>query len=435
MNDSNYLNDVQEVLLAVLPVGPALLSIAASSLLLRLLLQQSKLKSTYDRIIFGMSVGDILLSTVCIFFPFLVPADSSRRLWAFGTDATCQGMATLYAISSASFWYSGCLSVYFLLLIRTRVPGGTIARKYEPWMHLLSVGWPLVAGIAGIPLGAYQEHRMGPGCSVVDNPIFGYLALAFPLLVGMVVITANNILIVRYVRTTFKKSSRWRTPAAQFRSQQQLGSQEQNTNISVPRSTAFAFGNRSTSSFSNLSLSSGMDLSLASGQDLGSTEPETARPARRSRISLGIPASLRFSNDFSSTSSAPSQSPADAKMQLVAEQSILYVTSIYIVWIWPLAKAIAATSGVRNEQDIYWLLLLQSIMLPLQGIFNALIYVRPRYLSRRRQYQLLESKWKSLKRVLLPRRKRKSKKGRQPPNHPYNVDDNNDTCSNLNSAS
>jgi hypothetical protein len=159
--------------LILLPILPATLSILASSTILSLV-YKSGFDTCYKRILFGLSMSDILISCTLIVQPFLLPASTSTRLWAAGNDSTCTFLGTITQLSLSVILYNGVLAFYFLLTIRFGVTERTMVRHYEPWMHAIAIGYPLVTAIAGASMNLYHEVYFWTGCWVVDYPVSCY---------------------------------------------------------------------------------------------------------------------------------------------------------------------------------------------------------------------------------------------------------------------
>merc|ERR1719343_1902254 len=72
-----------------------------------------------------------------------------------------------------------------------------------------------------------------------------------------------------------------------------------------------------------------------------------------------------------------------------ATQGFLYVASFYVTWT-PLfvIQVMGGSFGYTKEdqEKIYWLLVINAFLLPLQGLFNVFIYVRPTYTRFRARY-------------------------------------------------
>jgi Serpentine type 7TM GPCR chemoreceptor Srv len=110
------------------------------------------------------------LSIVLAVQPFLMPAATSSRLWASGNNATCTFLGTVNQMCISVILYNGMLSYYYLLSIRFGVTARTFARRFEPWMHAVAIGYPLITSIVGASMNMYSEAALWTGCTVVDYP-------------------------------------------------------------------------------------------------------------------------------------------------------------------------------------------------------------------------------------------------------------------------
>jgi len=87
----------------------------------------------------------------------------------------------------------------------------------------------------------------------------------------------------------------------------------------------------------------------------------------------------------------------------VATQASLYVAGFLICYVPSLTLRIMEGStyyDAEDEHTIFPLLVLQALLLPLQGLFNCLIYVRPSYTRSRHQYPEENMLW-TFRRALL----------------------------------
>lgn len=81
------------------------------------------------------------------------------------------------------------------------------------------------------------------------------------------------------------------------------------------------------------------------------------------------------------------------KSRQIAVQGMLYVLAFYTSWFFPSIQRIL---NLLNKPSNFALQMLDTSLLPLQGLLNALIYVRPRYLRLHRQHPDL-SRWQLLR--------------------------------------
>jgi hypothetical protein len=155
--------------IAWIPMISAPLSIVGSCCLIYLV--KSKLTSSYNRLIFAISVIDIVLSVWFAVGALPVPVESGLQ-GAHGNRATCsaQGFMTTFGILSVLL-YNVSLMVYFYLTICVGMPLNKIER-IEPFLHAVSVLLPLTAAIVGLNL---EVLNWGGGfrCGVAPSPAHG----------------------------------------------------------------------------------------------------------------------------------------------------------------------------------------------------------------------------------------------------------------------
>jgi uncharacterized membrane protein YozB (DUF420 family) len=329
-SEISSLSDAQVKVISILPIIPALGSLCASILIVTVILRSRK-RTVYRRLLLGTSCCDICQSLFTPMQAFLLPRETSQRVWAFGNDATCSMMGFMSQFTFSIFIYSTMLSFYFLLTVRYSVREETISKRIEPFMHIFAIGYPLITAIVGAIKGMYHETEISPMCWVTDYPkncgddpwdsgepckgelmawIFGGI-LIFPAMISLIV---NNALIYGHVRrTTFtaqKRSSIPIDPASQQRQRREVDSQTQ-------------------------------------------------------------------------------------RVREVAIQAFLYVFAFLITYIWTILLRLLESAGfdAEDENSIYFLLVLQSALYPSQGVWNMLVYVRPKYSRCRRDFPFESKVW------------------------------------------
>eukprot|EP00980_Cylindrotheca_fusiformis_P006834 scaffold1429_cov110-Cylindrotheca_fusiformis.AAC.6 len=91
----------------------------------------------------------------------------------------------------------------------------------------------------------------------------------------------------------------------------------------------------------------------------------------------------------------------------VGKQSFSYVAVYFLCFGWSFALNILARQQYEYENDaesvFLPLLILQSIFLPAQGLFNAIIFFRPKYLNNRKEYSKETRRW-CMRRALFGKR-------------------------------
>jgi len=339
LEDVSTATDTQEKILALLPILPAMLSVWGSFTIMHLVYTgrntNASAKSTtgtscYRRILFGLSVCDFISSAVIPWQAFLVPAATSPRVWAIGTPQTCSGLGFLQQLAFSNIWYNGCLSCFFLLTVRWGVKEQVLARRYEPWMHLFSLGYPLITACVGLGMGVYDEVELGQGCWVTNYPkgceaecpddgfadgdccLSPQIAWAFagiPSFLSFMAILMNNLVVYCHVRRT------------------------------IPRNA----------------------------DDNNNNNNNTSRK----------------------------------RVQAVATQASLYVGGFLLCYLPSMSLRIMESLNfdAQDEYKLFPLLVLQSILLPLQGCLNCFIFIRPTYLRVRKTYPQQSRFW-ALRRAL-----------------------------------
>lgn len=389
-NDEPYfettLSDRQNKILALLPILPSILSVAGSTAILWLVSRERKRKGRlmpYHRILFAMSLCDIVVSVTNLGQPFLVPADGSPRPWAIGNDATCTAVGALLQFGLASFWYNGMLSTNYLLTIRFGRRGQAWARTLEPWMHLVALGYPLGTAVSGIVMDVFHETDLGASCWVAESNrepsctlqpyhrcksvYVGYIFAAFPLILVIVWVAVNCTLIAVYVYRTGRQSSRADAHSIiQRRVLQQLQSGD-----------AFSRDSRD-------SVFSWRGPSMEGSDDGG--EPSPLRLPRRGRR----------------RSSMTTREQHRERIRQVTTQSFLYVSTFALTYAPTIILRFLESYDVAgaDESKFFVLLVCQAIFLPSLGFFNCMVYIRPQFLNIRQSFPNESRTW-AVKRVFL----------------------------------
>lgn len=307
-NESS-LSNRQERVLAFVPVISSALSMVGSALILRLLWRKrfysvSNNLNSYGRFLGVMSLYDVISSATAALQSFLVPWDS-RRLYGVGNQTTCNMLGFLFQFNNTSYWYFGALSVYFLSVIRFRVSEEKFARRIEPWLHVVCIGYPLITAIILVSLKKFGELDIGAGCYLVETETCGegcyqllsYVVALAPFVIVFATIVVCNVTIAWFVRKT-------------------------------------------------LLASRGHQLS-----------PDST----------------------------------ESRIRNVTIQAFLYVGVFLLTYVWTLILRLTENETDEEdpsaqEADLYHWMVLRAVFLPLMGLFNLLVYVRPRYLHRREHY-------------------------------------------------
>ncbi|CAB9512288.1 expressed unknown protein [Seminavis robusta] len=368
--DISSLSDAQDMILAILPIIPALLSATGSAAIIHMVLTSAR-KTPYRRIMMGLSCYDLLSSLMYPLQAFLLPRDTSQRLWAIGNRASCSMLGFFIIMFFSAAWYSGTLSCYFCLTVKFGVRERDFAKRYEPYMHAVSIGYPLLAAIVGLSLGTYHEIEIGASCGVTNwpegcgcregaeeecclSPILAWVLGGIPLFLIFCTILVNNLLVFCHVRNTIAKSRRFMSRSLQHYSTATTATRRGSMNRRASFTTAMSRRASLNNSMTEL--------------------PQQASPARDAQTE---------------------------RIRSVAIQAFLYVASFFITQSAFVALRIMESRDydAEDEDALFPLLVLQTLTLPSQGIMNCLIYARPGYLRARKEYPN-ESRFWAFRRAL-----------------------------------
>ena len=128
----------------------------------------------YHRIMFGMSAADVLMSTAIAVTTLAMPRDSIYGQFGglmLGNQATCNIQGFLFTFGGlCTSMYNTSLMVYFYLSIHNRMIDANISRCIEPFLHIASVGYGLVLGIAFLVFELYNPTPFVPWCTIIMYP-------------------------------------------------------------------------------------------------------------------------------------------------------------------------------------------------------------------------------------------------------------------------
>eukprot|EP00980_Cylindrotheca_fusiformis_P012928 scaffold3234_cov56-Cylindrotheca_fusiformis.AAC.3 len=361
----------QQKYLSLGTLPPSLLSIIGSILII-LRIRQEKRNTPYRSILYWLSLCDVVNSTSLIFQPYLTPAEADDAwVWSVGNDATCNMLGALTQFGFSTQLYSGLLSFYFLLTVRFGVKEKTFG-KALPYCHGIIVLWSVTTAITGIIIGVYGPIGVGPGCWVAGDdecsencihPLVGSIFGAIPSILMMVSIIINNLLLYCHVRRTIAEGQKFALEAETRLCTYGKPSVQQERKRSETGSTWRA------------------ELGMAKAGSVGGN----------------------WRSDMSVTSGKPKSSilrSSDKQWKLVREvgkQSFLYVGAYFLCFVWSYGITGLDSQGHEDEPGIgkvfLPLLILQSIFLPAQGFFNAVIFFRPKYIKNREEFPNESRRW------------------------------------------
>ena len=316
----------------------ASISFTASSTIAIMIIRSDKgLCSPYSRIIFGLSIADIMQSLGIIISPLAAPSGTLDAPWAMGSTGFCSATGFVLNIEGvAAPFYTLFLTHYFLQRIKYELTPVQFARKMECRITIFIWLFPVIGSLVGWVNGYFNPSIGGSLCMMIGKPlqcnidpeIYGdcirgkKASLASLFLAVLPVVLSFAMLIINLARFSIHV----------YQQEQMFKPTNQE-----PRSGGSDGNGR------NNGTSSAADVEITIIRDEG---------RRR-----GVPSSL-------------------AKQSLV--QSSLYIASFIICYFGPIITMVM--TGLRIPPPA-WLVWCVSIFWPLGGFFNILIYTRPKVSS------------------------------------------------------
>jgi hypothetical protein len=232
----------QQVALAITPKVSAFLSFFGSTwILIQVVFDSSKRidkkGNVLSRILFGMSLFEALESIWNFGSTWPIPRGTQGVFGAIGSTQTCTAQGFFLQLGLSVPMYNASLSIYYLLKIRYNVSDDVLRLRVEPYLHAVSIMFPLATCIACLALDLFNNANLwcwiapypldcvGSGIKGNDDPcIRGNNAWKYrwgfyfvPLWLCIVTAVVNMALVYRYVRSKDERTLKYRRPQVRFR--------------------------------------------------------------------------------------------------------------------------------------------------------------------------------------------------------------------------
>ncbi|GFH44609.1 hypothetical protein CTEN210_01083 [Chaetoceros tenuissimus] len=123
------------------------------------------------RIIFGLSLSDILFSLGMLLSPFMGPEDNPNALFAIGTTESCEAIGFIFIMGfCCTIYYTVFLTYYFMRRIKYKVTAKGFAKKEEKYLHLAILLLSLSAAISALLTGSLNPQNKGSVCTIGTYP-------------------------------------------------------------------------------------------------------------------------------------------------------------------------------------------------------------------------------------------------------------------------
>eukprot|EP00986_Skeletonema_menzelii_P007128 scaffold2761_cov137-Skeletonema_menzelii.AAC.9 len=269
--------------------------------------------------------------------------------------------------------------MYYLITIRNgRFKSQQKLSKLEPFLHIIPLGFGLGTAIVSLALNLFnyglwdcwiapypqgcEESWRNNGsttCTRGDNAsLYQWLFDLIPKWASILLVAINMALVYIFVRNQEIRTERWSSRAVN----------ERVVNSSIQNSS---WKNSSATSNNN----------VVNSSSAAEISPNVNQSQERNRGKV----TLRASPSWQRRRQQHQARRRVGFSRQIAQQSYLYVGALYITWLPVIVlRGIQLASGVTY----YWLLVWVALSIPMQGFWNLLVYLRPRWLQKRRDQQM-----------------------------------------------
>ena len=156
-NKKAMLSDSQILtVLALSGFSSALSLFGSASIIYLIAKKQTWRDSIFQRIMLNVSIADAIWSFGNMVHAFMIPSEAEHTVIAFGNAITCNVAGFVTGVLATSSLYSCVLSAYFFLKITRSWSEARTKRVFEPWIHVVSWGFPALLCILVLFSGGYQ---------------------------------------------------------------------------------------------------------------------------------------------------------------------------------------------------------------------------------------------------------------------------------------
>jgi len=326
----------KEKAIAIAPKVTAVLSMMGSGFIIHQMLFYARHKhgkrcllptTTVNRLLLGMSCCDLIVSFTFFLTSWPIPVENTSIYGASGNQATCIAQGFFSQFSLAVVLYNASLSVYYLVKIRYQWRDRFIAHRVEPWLHGGALLGGLGTSVAGVALDLYNNDSWE--CWIAPLP--------------------------QDCRETW-----------------QYGSSNclRGDNASLYR-WVFYYGPLWCAMLLVTVAMLAVYRSVLKAEKAVERYGEGQFTANTSGSSAAITSGTRDSTQRRKHS------------KKVATQGYWYCGAFYITWLLPTATRLTQLLMVGDAPP-YPLILLTAMFVPIQGFFNCLVYIHPRYKTLRK---------------------------------------------------
>jgi hypothetical protein len=145
-----------------------------SSAIIIFIIMMSRQNTVYHRVLFVMSFCDLFTSSAIALTTLPMPTDVIYPFQgpSYGNATTCEAQGLVYALgSSISVLMNATLHIYYLSVLRFKVPDHIFSKKIEPVLLLLGISLPVIFTITlAVKRALINPSPYASWCSIASYP-------------------------------------------------------------------------------------------------------------------------------------------------------------------------------------------------------------------------------------------------------------------------
>ncbi|GFH46503.1 hypothetical protein CTEN210_02977 [Chaetoceros tenuissimus] len=382
----------------------ASISLVASSILSLMIITSEKgFKSPYSRIIWGLSLADILQSLNFLLSPFLSPKENPDSIFSKGSVESCEGTGFFGSIGGTAIpLYTLFLTYYFLRRVKYKVKPEQFAKFEEKLICSLIWIFSIGTNIVALAKGQINATKYGSICMIASRPydcatndtkectrgekakLYSVVTLIVPIVISFLclfavlgVFTCHVYSIEKHLVSRQKEAE---TDSEQKPLRVKKVVQEQ---LDTNREELLAKYKQNNTSKSRISTDASRGKSSNDSEGIGQKFnfilPSSLDDDSPTALQDDHLQKLESEDEKSSNSQKDHpQQPQPQGMALTKAaglQSILYILAFMLVYSGPVIALFLRFSKKENTDANFWI---NSLFLPIGGFLNILIYTRPK---------------------------------------------------------
>jgi len=146
--------------------------VASLAIVLMIQFSRKKLSTPYRRLIFGVSISDMCQSIGILTGPFSIPTSTPYAPWAVGNIQSCEANGFMVVMGSNSVpLYTTALCTYYYCKLNKKMTDSYYCRKFEKKIHFLIISYVLTYTITALARGNINPIPGGGLCHIAVSPL------------------------------------------------------------------------------------------------------------------------------------------------------------------------------------------------------------------------------------------------------------------------